>query len=163
MMKTTTCQRYLFPLLVLCLLGALGACGGGDEDGEHSSNTAIFVPETEEGQSGGSISVTASAGESAQMTGIGTTGTSQPPTIVSEPETTAVVNQPYLYTVRAEGTPPITYELQTAPEGMTIDGESGDIRWVPKVRDTFQPVAVEAVARNDYGTDTQIWTITVTR
>ncbi|RME00779.1 MAG: hypothetical protein D6812_09170 [Deltaproteobacteria bacterium] len=163
MMKTTTWQRNLLLLLVFCLLGSLGACGGDDEEGEGSSNTAVFVPETREGESSMNTATIPSSEGSAQMTSSGTTGTSQPPTIVSEPETTAVVNQPYLYTVRAEGTPPITYELQTAPEGMTIDAESGDIRWIPKVRDTFQPVAVEAVARNDYGTDTQIWTITVTR
>ena len=152
-----------FIIVILGFVGAICACGGGSDGGEESGGTALFVPETEEGSALSPSSAFSSSSGTAQESGSGSSQTSQPPVIVSQPETTAVVNEPYQYTVQAEGTPPITYALTIAPDGMTIDETSGDITWVPKIRDTLQNVAVEVEARNDYGSDTQIWTINVTR
>ena len=72
------------------------------------------------------------------------------PVITSEPVTEAYLNQDYTYDVDAtdEDGNEITFSLTTAPEGMTIDADTGLISWTPLSTGTY-PVTVDA---ND-GTD----------
>ena len=56
------------------------------------------------------------------------------PTIISAPVTTATEAQPYAYDVNAtdpDAGDTLTYELTTAPSGMTINPTSGLIGWTP--------------------------------
>ena len=54
------------------------------------------------------------------------------PTIVSQPPTAPTAGQ-YAYRVQADDPDgdPLTYVLESAPPGMTIDGQTGQITWVP--------------------------------
>jgi hypothetical protein len=57
-----------------------------------------------------------------------------PPVITSSPVTTAVQDQPYTYDVEAEDPDEgdvLTFHLDTAPSGMTIDAQTGLINWIP--------------------------------
>ncbi|MEA5471931.1 putative Ig domain-containing protein [Spirulina sp. 06S082] len=61
-------------------------------------------------------------------------GINTPPTIVSVPLTQSSLQQPYHYqaiATDADGDA-ITYRLNLAPEGMTIDENTGSIQWTPK-------------------------------
>jgi len=80
------------------------------------------------------------------------------PTITSTPITTVTVDDPYTYDVEATGYPAPTFDLTTAPQGMTIDEVSGLIEWTPSSVGDYD-VVVEA--SNASGTDTQPFTITV--
>jgi len=51
------------------------------------------------------------------------------PEITSEPVTEAVAGEEYQYQVTASGSPPPRISLETAPDGMTIDENSGLITW----------------------------------
>ena len=53
------------------------------------------------------------------------------PVIKSEPLLTAAVGQVYTYDVQASGMPPITFSLDEAPAGMTINPSTGVITWTP--------------------------------
>jgi hypothetical protein len=70
-----------------------------------------------------------------------------PPTITSTPQTAATVGKLYTYDVEASGDPRPTYRLIASPTGMTINGESGSIRWTPTV-DQVGSNDVTVVARN---------------
>ncbi len=52
------------------------------------------------------------------------------PQIISEPVTTGIANQLYIYDVDATGNPDPNYILTTFPEGMTIE-PNGLIEWIP--------------------------------
>ena len=56
-----------------------------------------------------------------------------PPVIISQPVTTAVAGQTYTYPVKAvdPDDDPLTYVLDAAPAGMTIDPATGLISWPP--------------------------------
>lgn len=83
-----------------------------------------------------------------------------PPEISSTPPTSASVGQPYTYDVNTTGEPEPAFTLTTAPIGMTIDSATGLISWTPSENQGgTHPVEVEAT--NAYGTDTQLFTITV--
>ena len=63
----------------------------------------------------------------------------QPPTITSTPVTTAIENQPYSYDVEATDPNPgdtLTFSLEMAPAGATIDASSGLISWTPSAAQT---------------------------
>ena len=69
------------------------------------------------------------------------------PVIDSVPGTEATTGRPYFYAVRAtdpEGQP-LTWELVSAPDEMTIDAETGLIRWVPapEFAGTAAPIVVK--------------------
>ncbi|MDT8325408.1 MAG: Ig domain-containing protein, partial [Bacteroidota bacterium] len=82
------------------------------------------------------------------------------PTILTLPPTSARVGAPYSYTVNAFGDPAPLYRLETAPAGMTIDGQSGKISWTPTAgQEGKQQVVV--VAENSAGSDMQSYEITV--
>jgi parallel beta-helix repeat protein len=53
------------------------------------------------------------------------------PAILSEPGTSAVVGERYIYDVEATGSPEPTFALRVAPAGMTINKATGWIEWTP--------------------------------
>jgi hypothetical protein len=61
------------------------------------------------------------------------TAADTPPVITSVPPGPATVGLPYEYLVQAQDAEndPLTYSLQTAPDGMTIDPTTGIISWTP--------------------------------
>jgi PKD repeat protein len=97
--------------------------------------------------------------------GLGGTGYCATPTdpaapmITSKEVTMAVINQPYIYNVRATGNPVPTFELTQKPAGMTINGTIGSINWIPEASGAYD-VTVRAI--NSHGSDSQTFKITVT-
>jgi CSLREA domain-containing protein len=83
------------------------------------------------------------------------------PTITSTPVTVGVVNTAYSYDVNATGAPAPYYAfVGTPPAGMTINGETGVINWLPTVAGSY-PVTVRAANSVDPDA-TQTFTIVVT-
>jgi len=81
------------------------------------------------------------------------------PVTTSVPVTAGIVGQLYTYDVNAIGEPAPTYGLAgTPPSGMTIDGSTGVIAWMPTETGTFD-VTVEAV--NTVGVASQSFAVTV--
>jgi lysophospholipase L1-like esterase len=67
------------------------------------------------------------------------------PQITSEPVKEAAAGQEYQYQVTASGSPPPQFSLATAPDGMTIDPDSGLITWTaPNTIGASVYVSVEA-------------------
>ncbi|MBK8905301.1 MAG: LamG domain-containing protein [Anaerolineaceae bacterium] len=81
-----------------------------------------------------------------------------PTLITSTPVEAAVVDQPYTYTVTADGNPAPTFSLLQFPAGMTIDANTGLISWTPTTAGSF---VVEVEADNEVRTETQAFTIEV--
>jgi hypothetical protein len=78
-----------------------------------------------------------------------------PPRITSQPTTSLDRDDTYVYQVAAEDSDgdPIIYSLTSAPEGMTIDPESGLIRWKVTRKDKgIHPI--EITVANDDGAKT---------
>ncbi|MCP4422090.1 MAG: hypothetical protein GY805_36215, partial [Chloroflexi bacterium] len=82
------------------------------------------------------------------------------PVINSTPTTTAFVSQPYVYDVNAAGDPTTTFALTDAPNGMSIDPDTGLISWTPMGNQRGSH-AVEVEASNSFGIDTQSFVILV--
>ena len=80
------------------------------------------------------------------------------PEIVSAEATEATVGQPYTYDVNATGNPMPIYALTEAPDGMTIDPDTGLIEWLPTSAGYFN-VCVEVSIGELI--DTQCFTISV--
>ena len=84
-----------------------------------------------------------------------------PPVILSEPVTVAYVGEEYHYQVVAydpDGDE-LTYKLDHAPEGMTIDAESGLIKWIPTAEGEYYVRVV--VTDDNWGLDAQDFVIRV--
>ena len=87
------------------------------------------------------------------------------PLITSTPVTLATEDMQYLYDVEAmdiEGDT-LSYSLSTYPIGMTIDNASGFISWTPTNSQVGSNSVVVLVLDGNGGTDTQSYTINVTR
>ena len=85
------------------------------------------------------------------------------PEITSTASSTATQNSAYSYSVEAEDeneADELTFSLDAAPSGMTIDEETGVISWTPTQAGSFS-VTVK-VKDGKGGSDTQSFTITVT-
>ena len=83
------------------------------------------------------------------------------PRITSEPMIKAVLNNAYFYDVNAVDVDndQITYILERAPEGMTINPITGIIRWIPRNTGQFM---ITVKAEDEHGSyDTQTFLITV--
>ena len=80
------------------------------------------------------------------------------PKIISTPVSEGEVGIAYYYNVNAFGTPKPTYELVTAPGGMSMDPVTGSISWTPAQEGS---VSVKVKAANNLGFDLQSFTITV--
>ena len=90
----------------------------------------------------------------------------QAPVIISPPDTSVALGHNYLYAVQATDADgdPLTYDLPTAPAGMTIDA-GGVIRWTP-ASNQFGPNDV-TVRVQDFGSAAakppRMFTVNVTR
>ncbi len=80
------------------------------------------------------------------------------PTITSTPETNALRDQAYAYSVVASGSTPLNFSLSQSPAGMTINSSTGFISWTPADVGTF---AVTVKVGNSVGTDEQSFSIVV--
>jgi hypothetical protein len=80
------------------------------------------------------------------------------PDITSDPLQSALVNELYTYTVHTSGFPEPDFSLVTAPAGMQIHPDTGDIVWTPDAAGVFD-VTVEV--QNSEGTTTQSFSINV--
>jgi len=78
------------------------------------------------------------------------TGTAVPTFARSSLSVTISVDTPLRYVVQAVGNPPPHYSLLHGPAGMTIDAESGELRWTPTTADVGT-VAVTVRATNRMG------------
>ncbi len=81
-----------------------------------------------------------------------------PPTIISQPNVDAYVDEEYYYQLEAEGSPSSTFSIVIGPPGMVIGGISGLIRWIPDGPGKFN-VSVQAL--NVAGYDIQNFEIDV--
>ncbi|MCP5101257.1 MAG: hypothetical protein GY943_37405, partial [Chloroflexi bacterium] len=81
------------------------------------------------------------------------------PIITSTPDTVTDAEKVYNYTVKAAGSPPISYTLPIHPEGMSINA-SGVITWTPTLADVGNHTVWVRVT-NDYGFDTQPFNVLV--
>ncbi len=79
------------------------------------------------------------------------------PVITSPLAARVVVNEPFLYRVSTSNLS-LSYDLVSAPPGMTIDTESGVLNWLP---DSEGVRTVEIQAVNPAGTTTETLSITV--
>jgi hypothetical protein len=86
--------------------------------------------------------------------------TAAPPKITSTAKKVAIVSEPYLYQVTATGGPAPTFSLQTSVAGMTIDGTTGLITFVPTAQQVGSHI-VGITATNKVGTDVQSFTLRV--
>jgi len=81
------------------------------------------------------------------------------PTLITEPDAlTLNSGEQYSYSAQAEGYPLVSYSLQSAPSGMEIHPDTGELTWVSAVPGNYN-VVVEA--SNENGFDSQEFTITV--
>ncbi|RKX31994.1 MAG: hypothetical protein DRP71_12640, partial [Verrucomicrobia bacterium] len=87
------------------------------------------------------------------------TGGDYAPAITSTPVTEVYSDESYAYDVQAVGNPAPAFALLQAPPGMTIDPVTGLVWWLPTGTGDF---TVEVEASNSQGTDTQLYTLSVT-
>ena len=80
------------------------------------------------------------------------------PQTTSQPITTAEAGSPYLYTLETRGYPAPSFALLTAPPGMTIHPDTGQISWTPGAPGIFD---VSVQVQNPEATTTHDFTITV--
>ncbi len=88
--------------------------------------------------------------------------TNDPPIITSSPITIAVENSTYYYNVSVvdDDMDPLTYILDSNPDGMTID-PNGKITWTPTYQQASQTYMVIINVSDGMDFDTQIFSITV--
>ena len=85
------------------------------------------------------------------------------PVITSTPVTNATVNDPYTYDVEAtdDNGDTLTYSLDTAPAGMTIDTASGLINWTPVAAQVGDNPVTVRVSDGEGGFATQSFQVVV--
>jgi alpha-L-fucosidase 2 len=82
------------------------------------------------------------------------------PSITSTPPTSAETEAVFTYDVESEGNPAPAYSFDVAPQGMTIDPQSGLISWMPQAAGSYD---VTVRAGNGSGIDAlQSFSLTVT-
>ena len=89
----------------------------------------------------------------------------QPPSVTSEPVTSAVAGQQYSYDVEATDPDPgddLTFDLVASPQGMTIDADTGFIQWTPGLDQGGENQVSVQVTDSGGLSDTQTFTVTVT-
>ncbi|RME50092.1 MAG: hypothetical protein D6795_10670 [Deltaproteobacteria bacterium] len=92
--------------------------------------------------------------------GVGDACDGEAPIINSAPVRTAMVRQLYRYQVTATGSEPLSWDLLVAPEGMAINGTTGEILWTPTITQVGEhPVSVRV--ENPFGEDVQEYTVEV--
>jgi|GEM_PF-553146 len=84
-----------------------------------------------------------------------------PPIITTIVDASLAPGVPYHQSpILTQGTPPITWSLLTAPVGMNIDPETGELSW-PDPQPPTSDHSITIEARNAAGTDEENWTLTV--
>jgi subtilisin family serine protease len=84
------------------------------------------------------------------------------PEIGAIPDETIQEGTPYTGpTPVVSGTQPITWSLETPPDGMTIDSATGVVSWDTPTSDG-SPHTITIRATNSAGSDDEVWTLTVT-
>ncbi|MFL0808843.1 MAG: putative Ig domain-containing protein [Agarilytica sp.] len=84
------------------------------------------------------------------------------PVITSTATTDPAAGDLFTYDLNAEGLGELTYELQTAPEGMTIDSVTGVITWLPSITSEGERFNVEVRVEGEQGLfDIQNFTLEV--
>lgn len=164
-------QSILLRAIVIGLPFCLWACGGEEGEAEKTDETSVGANSPASSEVSAAEGVTSeeilteegtTAEEiSSEMTGETTDTTGTPPQIISQPVTEASANEPYSYTVIAEGTPPITFSLLASPTGMSIDATTGLLMWTPTIDQVGDhPVSIRA--SNAAGEAIQSFTAAVT-
>lgn len=126
-----------------------------------TSGIVTWVP-TEEGTESIEISATNIAGSDTQTFDVEVRGLSGP-VFTTEPPTEATVAGPYAYDpmVVAEGD--VTWSAPTAPTGLTIDAETGAVRWTPTADQVGDQDVVIRATEDESGRSTdQEFSVTVT-
>ena len=87
------------------------------------------------------------------------------PSIVSTPIESTILGSTYRYDVQVEAIPGalLAYSLLQAPAGMSIDSDRGTIRWIPEMDQLGEVEVSLEVTNSDGQTDTQDFTLRVTR
>ncbi len=126
-----------------------------------TSGIVTWVP-TEEGTESIEISASNLAGGDTQSFDVDVEGLSGP-VFTTEPPTEATVAAPYAYDpmVVAEGD--VTWSAPTAPAGLSIDAETGAVRWTPTADQVGGQNVVIRASENESGRSTdQEFSVTVT-
>ena len=76
------------------------------------------------------VSATNLAGSDAQSFDVEVSGRSGP-VFVTEPPTEATVGAPYAYDPEVVASGPVSWSATVAPEGLSIDADTGAVRWTP--------------------------------
>ncbi len=126
----------------------------------NAANGVIDWTPAEPGTFAVTVEASNSAGNDTQSFDIEVSEPLSAPTITSSPSTQTFVGQEYTYDLEATGNPAPTFLLTNAPEGMTIDAQSGLITWMPNATGTFN-VAVRA--NNSRGSASQLFSINVSQ
>jgi len=86
------------------------------------------------------------------------TAPGSPPIITSSLTGSTTVNQPYTYTLTAEGSGPITYNATNLPPGLSFDAGTHQITGSPTTANTYN---INLSATNSHGTDNKVLVLTV--
>ena len=142
----------------------------GDDDGTFAESTDATTYTIATGTTDGDgmlrVGVEASDGTESRSLYRTVTIYNVAPTITSPPSTPALfIGSDYRYEVAVDDpagdADPITYELLTAPEGMTVDVD-GVVTWTPTSGQRGSTYAVELQVSDDEGdTDMQAWELSV--
>jgi len=118
--------------------------GGGGGGESAAATTTTSVPGTDGPPPGGGDTTTTTTSPAQPAPGL---------SIVSEPETVAYIGSPYTYDVitvpASDEGYALVFGLDESPEGMTIDNETGQILWTPKLRQLGTHQVVVAVRDTD--------------
>jgi YD repeat-containing protein len=94
---------------------------------------------------------------------IGVSSVDRPPVVLSVPPTNAFLAQSYVYQVRADDPDGdlLSYTLVSAPDGMTMEPQSGLIQWTPTAAQIGERDVTLQISDGRGGTTTQSYTVVV--
>ena len=95
--------------------------------------------------------------------GINVRAANSPPMIISAPPTTAFVGEAYQYAVQATDADgnKVTFSLGASPSGMSIEKDTGRVKWVPAGTQVGSHAVEVNVSDNNGGVGTQSYTLEV--
>src|SRR5262249_42781736 len=94
---------------------------------------------------------------------VGTVRVNHAPSVVSNPLTSVTVGGDYQYDTRADDpdSDSVVWNLVNAPDGMSVDPNSGAVRWTPTAAHVGTHSVTVRAADGQGGTATQSFTVTV--
>lgn len=131
--------------------------------GNGDSQTATYTPNADfNGSDSFTVQVSDGTAIDTVVVNVTVDAVNDAPVVISTAVTTATEDTAYAYTVMATDVDDdtLSYSLSVAPEGMTIDSNTGAITWTPENGVTNEPVTVEVSDASE--TAVQSFTITVT-